>query len=171
MIDTGVPQADAGLPLDGTDALFGPTSTPVAVVVAHSIVARTAEVLLGRGYEPKVMLSPNVTDYQAANANNDEVYEDLWRRLSASMTDRLLFIGGEWTAGPATVEVTNPATGSPVGTTSVADRAAVEAAVTAARRGQDEWWRLGPARAASGPPRRGGPHRRRRRGDRLAAHA
>ena len=61
------------------------------------------------------------------------------------MTDRLLFIGGEWAAGPTTVEVTNPATGSPVGTTSVADRAAVEAAVTAARRGQEEWWRLGPA--------------------------
>ncbi len=78
-----MPKADAGLPLDGTDALFGPTSTPVAVVVAHSIVARTAEVLLGRGYEPKVMLSPNVTDYQAANANNDAVYEDLWRRLSS----------------------------------------------------------------------------------------
>ena len=61
------------------------------------------------------------------------------------MTDRLLFVGGEWTAGRTTVEVTNPATGTPVGTTSVADRAAVEAAVTAARRGQDEWWRLGPA--------------------------
>jgi uncharacterized phosphosugar-binding protein len=83
VIDTEVPMADAGLPLDGTDALFGPTSTPVAVVVAHSIVARTAEVLLGRGYEPKVMLSPNVADYAAANANNDAVYEDLWRRLSS----------------------------------------------------------------------------------------
>ena len=66
----------------GDGALFGPTSTPVAVVVAHSIVARTAELLLARGYQPKVMRSPNVTDYQTANANNDEVYEDLWRRLS-----------------------------------------------------------------------------------------
>ena len=43
--------------------------------------------------------------------------------------------------------------------------------MAAARRGQVEWWRLGPARAASGPPRRGRPHRRRRRGHRLAAHA
>jgi uncharacterized phosphosugar-binding protein len=82
VVDTGVPTADAGLALEGTDALFGPTSTPVAVVVAHSIVARTAELLLARGYRPKVMRSPNVTDYQTANANNDEVYEDLWRRLS-----------------------------------------------------------------------------------------
>lgn len=82
VIDTGVPMADAGLPLDGTDALFGPTSTPVAIVVAHGIVARTAEVLLGRGYAPKAMRSPNVADYETANRNNDEVYEDLWRRLS-----------------------------------------------------------------------------------------
>jgi uncharacterized phosphosugar-binding protein len=82
VIDTEVPTADAGLALEGTDALFGPTSTPVAVVVAHAIVARTAEILLGRGYRPRVMRSPNVTDNATANANNDEVYADLWRRLS-----------------------------------------------------------------------------------------
>ena len=52
------------------------------VACGTGIVARTAEILLGRGYAPKVMLSPNVTDYQAANANNDKVYEDLWRRLT-----------------------------------------------------------------------------------------
>jgi succinate-semialdehyde dehydrogenase/glutarate-semialdehyde dehydrogenase len=61
------------------------------------------------------------------------------------MTDRQLFVGGEWTPGSTTVEVINPATGSVVGTTAVADRATVEAAVAAARRGQAEWWRLGPA--------------------------
>jgi uncharacterized phosphosugar-binding protein len=82
-IDTNAPRADAGLSLDGTDALFGPTSTPIAVAVAHGIVARTAELLLGRGYEPKVMINPNTADYVTANANNDEVYEELWRRLSA----------------------------------------------------------------------------------------
>jgi acyl-CoA reductase-like NAD-dependent aldehyde dehydrogenase len=61
------------------------------------------------------------------------------------MTDRALFLGGEWTSGSTTVDVVNPATGDVVGTTAVADRAAVEAAVAAARRGQPEWWRLGPA--------------------------
>ena len=61
------------------------------------------------------------------------------------MSDRLLFVGGEWIAGSASVEVTNPATGDPVGTTAVADQGAVEAAVAAAGRGQIEWWRLGPA--------------------------
>jgi uncharacterized phosphosugar-binding protein len=83
VIDTEAPLADAGLPIEGTDALFGPTSTPVAIVVAHSIVARTAEILIDRGYPPRVMKSPNVSDPEAANRNNDEVYEDLWRRLSS----------------------------------------------------------------------------------------
>jgi succinate-semialdehyde dehydrogenase/glutarate-semialdehyde dehydrogenase len=63
----------------------------------------------------------------------------------ASMTDRTLFLGGEWTPAARTVEVINPATGDRVGSTSVADPPAVEAAVTAAVRGQSEWWRLGPA--------------------------
>jgi uncharacterized phosphosugar-binding protein len=83
VIDTKAPLADAGIALEGSEALFGPTSTPVAVVVGHCIVARTAEVLLGRGYRPKVMISPNVVDHERANANNDAVYEDLWRRLAA----------------------------------------------------------------------------------------
>jgi acyl-CoA reductase-like NAD-dependent aldehyde dehydrogenase len=61
------------------------------------------------------------------------------------MTDRLLFVGGEWTSGATTVDVVNPATGSVIGTTAVADREALEAAVVAARRGQAAWWRLGPA--------------------------
>jgi uncharacterized phosphosugar-binding protein len=81
-IDTNVPVSDAGLVLDGSNALFGPTSTALAVAVAHGIVARTAEILLARGYDPKVMINPNTADYAAANANNDAVYEDLWQRLS-----------------------------------------------------------------------------------------
>jgi hypothetical protein len=28
------------------------------------------------------MINPNTADYATANANNDEVYEELWRRLS-----------------------------------------------------------------------------------------
>ena len=46
-------------------------------------MARTAEVLVGRGYEPKVMINPNTADYQTANANNDLVYENLWQRLAS----------------------------------------------------------------------------------------
>jgi acyl-CoA reductase-like NAD-dependent aldehyde dehydrogenase len=61
------------------------------------------------------------------------------------MSDRSLFLDGAWSAGAATVEVHNPATGELIGTTAVADGAAVAAAVTAAVTGRDEWWRLGPA--------------------------
>jgi succinate-semialdehyde dehydrogenase / glutarate-semialdehyde dehydrogenase len=61
------------------------------------------------------------------------------------MTDRTLYVGGEWTSGSTTVEVVNPATGSVIGTTAVADRATIEAAVADAHRGQAEWWRFGPA--------------------------
>ena len=82
-IDTNVPMADAGLRIDGLDALLGPTSTPLAVAIAHGIVGRTAEVLVGRGYEPKVMINPKTADYQTANANNDLVYENLWQRISS----------------------------------------------------------------------------------------
>lgn len=82
-IDTNVPLADASLEVKGLDARLGPTSTPLAVAAAHAMVSRTAEILIDRGYAPKVMISPNTADYQTANANNDQVYEELWRRLSS----------------------------------------------------------------------------------------
>lgn len=82
-IDTNVPLADASLEVDGLEAKLGPTSTPLAVAAAHAIVTRTAEILISRGYQPKVMISPNTADYETANANNDKVYEELWRRLSS----------------------------------------------------------------------------------------
>lgn len=81
-IDTNVPKADAGIEIEGSEALFGPTSTPLAVAIAHGIVSRTAEILINQGHQPKVMINPNTADYATANANNDEVYEELWRRLS-----------------------------------------------------------------------------------------
>lgn len=83
VIDTNTPLADAGLTVEGLDARLGPTSTPLAVAVAHAIIAGTAEELIRRGYQPRVMINPNTADYLTANANNDEVYEELWRRLAA----------------------------------------------------------------------------------------
>jgi len=82
-IDTNVPLADASLEVEGLYAKLGPTSTPLAVAIAHAIVARTAEILIARGYQPKVMINPNTADAAAADANNDQVYEELWRRLSS----------------------------------------------------------------------------------------
>jgi uncharacterized phosphosugar-binding protein len=83
VVDTNTPLADAGLTVEGLEARLGPTSTPLAVAVAHAIVAGTAEELIRRGYQPQVMINPNTADYETANANNDQVYEELWRRLAA----------------------------------------------------------------------------------------
>ncbi|CAN5622530.1 SIS domain-containing protein [soil metagenome] len=82
-IDTGVQLADASITVPGLRARLGPTSTPLAVAVAHALVARTGEILATSGYEPKIMISPNTASRDEANANNDAVYEDLWRRLSS----------------------------------------------------------------------------------------
>jgi uncharacterized phosphosugar-binding protein len=83
VIDTGIPLADASLFIDGLDAPVGPSSTSVTIAVAHAIVAATAEKLVRQGVKPHVMVSPNTTGKDAANRQNDENYEELWRRLKA----------------------------------------------------------------------------------------
>lgn len=81
VIDTGVPLADAGLRIDGLEHPLGPTSTVVATAVAHAIVAGTVEELVARGHEPFVMVNPNTVGREAADAQNDRNYEELWRLL------------------------------------------------------------------------------------------
>lgn len=83
VIDTGIPLADAALRIDGLDAPVGASSTSVTIAIAHAIVAATAEKLVERGITPHVMVSPNTTGKEAANRQNDENYEELWRRLKA----------------------------------------------------------------------------------------
>ena len=83
VVDTGVPYADAGLRIDGLDHPLGPTSTVLGVATAHAIVAATVEQLVAAGREPFVMVNPNTAGREAANAQNDRNYEELWRLLSA----------------------------------------------------------------------------------------
>jgi uncharacterized phosphosugar-binding protein len=83
VIDTGIPLADASLYIDGLESPVGASSTSVTVAVAHAIVAATAEKLVQQGVKPHVMVSPNTTGKEAANRQNDENYEQLWRRLRA----------------------------------------------------------------------------------------
>lgn len=83
VIDTGVPRADASLFIDGLDSPVGASSTSVTIAVAHAIVSLTAEKLMAQGVTPHVMVSPNTTSKEAANRQNDENYEELWRRLKA----------------------------------------------------------------------------------------
>jgi uncharacterized phosphosugar-binding protein len=83
VIDTGIPKADAALYIDGLDSPVGASSTSVTIAIAHAIVALTAEKLVAQGFTPYVMVSPNTTSKEAANRQNDENYEELWRRLKA----------------------------------------------------------------------------------------
>ena len=81
-IDTAAPLGDAGVHIDGLDSPVGATSTSVAIAVGQAINAVTARKLVERGVEPFVMVSPNTTEKEAANRQNDKNYAELWRRLS-----------------------------------------------------------------------------------------
>ncbi|HWU62810.1 MAG TPA: SIS domain-containing protein [Ensifer sp.] len=83
VIDTGIPLADAAIKIDGLEAPVGASSTSVTIAIAHAIVSATAEKLVQQGITPGVMVSPNTTSKEAANAQNDANYEALWARLKA----------------------------------------------------------------------------------------
>ena len=83
VIDTGAALADSAIKIDGLEAPVGPTSTSVTIAIAHAIVSTTAEKLVQQGITPGVMVSPNTTSKEAANAQNDANYEALWARLRA----------------------------------------------------------------------------------------
>lgn len=83
VVDTGVPLRDASIRIEGMDDPVGPTSTVIAVAAAHAIVASTVEQLVGRGLPPRIMVSPNAGDPQAAHRHNDENYEQLWQLLAS----------------------------------------------------------------------------------------
>lgn len=83
VVDTGIPLADASLFIDGLDSPVGASSTSITIAVAHAIVSSTAEKLVKQGVKPQVMVSPNTTGKEAANRQNDENYDELWRRLKA----------------------------------------------------------------------------------------
>ena len=83
VVDTRASLADALIRIDGLDAPVGANSTSVAIAIAHSIVAATAEKLVERGIEPFVMVNPNTASKETANAANDRNYDELWRRLKA----------------------------------------------------------------------------------------
>lgn len=83
VIDTGIPRADASLFIEGLESPVGASSTSVTIAVAHAVVSLTAQKLVQQGVHPYVMVSPNTTEKERANKQNDENYEQLWRRLKA----------------------------------------------------------------------------------------
>lgn len=83
VIDTGVPKGDASIEIDGVAGKVGATSTSIAIAIGQAINAVTAQKLVERGITPFVMVSPNTTEKEAATAQNDRNYAELWRRLRA----------------------------------------------------------------------------------------
>ncbi|MCY6380190.1 SIS domain-containing protein [Hoeflea prorocentri] len=81
VIDTGVPKGDAGIEIEGLKYRVGATSTSIAIAVGQAINAATAEILVEKGHEPFVMVSPNTAEKAEANKQNDKNYAELWRRL------------------------------------------------------------------------------------------
>jgi uncharacterized phosphosugar-binding protein len=81
VIDTGVPLRDASVPVEGLEHPVGPTSTVLATAVAHAMVGETVQELVRLGVQPHVMVNPNTSGKEAANAANDRNYEELWRLL------------------------------------------------------------------------------------------
>ena len=81
VIDTGVPLRDASVPVEGLEHPVGPTSTVLATAVAHAMVGETVQELVRAGVTPRVMVNPNTSGKEEANAINDGNYEELWRLL------------------------------------------------------------------------------------------
>lgn len=81
VIDTGVPKGDAGIEIEGLKYRVGATSTSIAIAAGQAINAATAEILVEKGHDPFVMVSPNTAEKAEANEQNDKNYAELWRRL------------------------------------------------------------------------------------------
>lgn len=83
VIDTGVPLRDASVPVEGLEHPVGPTSSVLASAVAHAMVGETVQELVRLGVTPRVMVNPNTSGKEEANAINDGNYEELWRLLKS----------------------------------------------------------------------------------------
>lgn len=81
VVDTGVPMEDAALRIDGLAEPVGPTSTSIAVAIAHAINSATAAEMVRRGAQPFVMVNTNTAGVAQAHVHNDRNYAELWRRL------------------------------------------------------------------------------------------
>ena len=67
VIDTGSELGDAGVAIDGLGPRVGATSTSIAIAVGQAINAATAKLLVERGYEPNIMVSPNTLKKEEAD--------------------------------------------------------------------------------------------------------
>jgi uncharacterized phosphosugar-binding protein len=85
VIDLCTPEADALVPLAGTDTPVGPGSTIAAVAIANSIKSRTAQLLDERGAMPPVITRASVVGTDRSRALFDAAYREHARRIARAI--------------------------------------------------------------------------------------
>lgn len=77
LIDIKCDLGDAALSIDGVDAKFCGTSTVLGMTVMESIIARTVELCVERGYVPPIYVSSNLDKGDKINAEYIKKYNCL----------------------------------------------------------------------------------------------
>ena len=77
VIDIKCDLGDAALSIDGVDAKFCGTSTVLGMTVMESIIARTVELCVERGYVPPIYVSSNLDKGDKINAEYIRKYSSL----------------------------------------------------------------------------------------------
>lgn len=81
VIDNGTPAGDALVDIDGMDVPVGPGSTVGGAAVINAIKSLTAEKLVARGVQPKVLTSSILVGSEKSKAGFEESYNEYRRRL------------------------------------------------------------------------------------------
>jgi uncharacterized phosphosugar-binding protein len=83
VIDTGAPLGDACVNVEGLADPVGAVSTVLTVSVMHGIIVETAATMVERGQQPHVEVNLNLPREGSAREQNNQGYDELWRRLAA----------------------------------------------------------------------------------------
>jgi uncharacterized phosphosugar-binding protein len=85
VIDLCTPDADALVPLAGSDTPVGPCSTAAAVAIVNSIKVRTAQLLVERGAMPPVITRASVVGADRSRNLFDAAYREHARRIARAI--------------------------------------------------------------------------------------
>lgn len=81
VIDNGTPAGDALVDIEGMDVPVGPGSTVGGAAVINAIKSLTAEKLVARGVQPKVLTSSVLVGSEASKQGFEASYNEYRRRL------------------------------------------------------------------------------------------
>jgi uncharacterized phosphosugar-binding protein len=88
VIDIGTPPGDALVTLEGLATPVGPGSTLANAAVANEIKVRTAELLIGAGKMPPVLVAASVVGEEESRSSFESAYADHARRLASVLPVR-----------------------------------------------------------------------------------